>query len=62
MSRSIADLTPQAFTVLHIIRARRERHEWVSTGVLAHETHMTPGHVRECLRELSEWLERALIA
>lgn len=62
MSTSIADLTPEAFTVLHVIRAHKERQEWVSTGVLAHETHMTPDHIRECLRELSEWPERALVA
>lgn len=62
MSTSIATLTPDAFTVLHVIRAHSERREYVSTGVLAHETHMTPDHIRECLRELSDWPERDLVA
>lgn len=59
---SIAEISPEAFTVLHVIRAHQERHEWVSTGVLAYETHMTPDHIRACLRELSEWPERSLVA
>lgn len=62
MSTSIAELSPEAFTVLHVIRDHHERHEYVSTGVLAHETYMTPDHIRECLRELSDWPERALVA
>lgn len=62
MSQSIADLTPDAFTVLHVIRAHHETHEFVSTGVLAHETCLSADRVRECLRELVEWPERALVA
>jgi RIO-like serine/threonine protein kinase len=61
MSNSIAELSPAAFTVLHVIRAHNEKHEYVSTGVLAHETHLSTDRVRECLRELVEWPERALV-
>jgi RIO-like serine/threonine protein kinase len=62
MSQSIAELTPAAFTVLHVIRAHQERHEIVSPGVLAAETDMDTSRVRECLRELLEWPERLGVA
>lgn len=58
---SIAEISPEAFTVLHVIREHQARHEWVSTGVLAYETHLSADRVRECLRELVEWPERALV-
>lgn len=62
MSQSIAEISPEAFTVLHVIRAHYENHECVSTGVLAYETSLSADRVRECLRELVEWPERALVA
>lgn len=62
MSQSIAEISPDAFTVLHVIRAHYERHEWVSSGVLAHDTGLSADRVRECLRELTEWPERHLVA
>lgn len=61
MSNRIGDISPDTFTVLHVIRAHQERHEWVSTGVLAYETGRSTDHIAQCLRELSEWPERALV-
>ncbi|MFH8716234.1 hypothetical protein [Streptomyces zaomyceticus] len=59
---SIGNISPTAFTVLHLIRAHQERAESVSERLLAQETHMTTQDVRTALRELTGWPERELVA
>ncbi|MFC7980227.1 hypothetical protein ACFUT3_33985 [Streptomyces cinereoruber] len=59
---SIGNISPAAFTILHLIRAHQERAEHISERLLAKDMHMTTTDIRTALRELSEWPERDLVA